>query len=297
VAALVCAVLIAVAATWSVLYSFQPELSQTTPALAANPSAPAPAAQVRSGGPALNGTYQLTYDQTKKTGNGVPVGQDLSGTNWWAFRSACTSNGCAATGTRLDDSTHQAASTVDGGQTETLRFVAGYWQGSPAQERLTCVQPNGQGKATQQETVSWSLAPQADGTLRGTQTDTVVSNECGAQGAVLRVPVVATRVGAVPAGVTLADPAQILASAAPAHPAPPVLGGACSDVGKLGYDATSNQQVVCEGNKWAKAPITTGVHAAGSSCDRPNTSAFAMSTSNDGYLLQCDPVSRTWTRP
>jgi len=40
-----------------------------------------------------------------------------------------------------------------------------------------------------------------------------------------------------------------------------------------------------------------GVHAAGGSCDRPNTSVFAMSTSNDGYLLQCDPVTRTWTRP
>jgi serine/threonine-protein kinase len=24
---------------------------------------------------------------------------------------------------------------------------------------------------------------------------------------------------------------------------------------------------------------------------------FAMTTSNDGYLLQCDPVTRLWTRP
>jgi serine/threonine protein kinase, bacterial len=23
---------------------------------------------------------------------------------------------------------------------------------------------------------------------------------------------------------------------------------------------------------------------------------FAMSTSSDGYLLQCDPVTRVWTR-
>ena len=297
--ALVCAVLIAVAATWSVLYSFQPDTSQTNPALASKPSAPAPsAAPGRPGGPVLNGTYQLTYDQSKKTTNGVPIRQDGTDSNWWAFRSACTASGCAATGTQLDDATHQVASTTDGGQSDSLRFVAGYWQGAPQQERLGCVQPSGQVRATQQETVAWSLAPQADGTLRGTETRTVTSNECGAQGAVVRTPVVATRVGDVPPGVTLADPTQVLnASTTPAHPTPAVLGGACSDVNKLAYDPTNSEQVVCEGNAWAKAPTTAGVHAVGSTCDRPGTSVFAMSTSNDGYLLQCDPVSRTWTRP
>ena len=39
--ALVCAMLIAVAATWSVLYSFQPDTSQANPTLASKPSAPA----------------------------------------------------------------------------------------------------------------------------------------------------------------------------------------------------------------------------------------------------------------
>jgi serine/threonine-protein kinase len=152
-------------------------------------------------------------------------------------------------------------------------------------------------RATQQETVAWSLAPQPDGTLRGTETETALSNECGAQGAVVRVPVVATRVGDAPAGVTLADPNQVIsASTTPAHPAPAVLGGLCTDVDKLAYDPTSNQQVVCEGTSWDKAPIATGVHAAGSSCDLPDVPVFAMSTSNDGYLLQCDPVTRMWTR-
>lgn len=126
----------------------------------------------------------------------------------------------------------------------------------------------------------------------------MVSNECGAQGAVLRVPVVATRVGDVPPGIKLADPAQTLsAPTSPARkPSPPVLGGVCSDADKLGYDQTSNEQVVCEGNTWDKAPITTGVHAAGSSCDRPDIPVFAMSASNDGYLLECDPVTRMWNR-
>jgi serine/threonine protein kinase, bacterial len=297
--ALVCAVLIAVAATWSVLYTFQPDSSQPNPTLAARPSAPAPgAAPTRPGGPTLNGAYQLNYDRTKQTTNGIAIRSDGANTAWWAFGSVCTTNGCAATGTQLDDTNHQVASTADGGRTDTLRFVGGYWQGAPQQLRVGCTQPNGQVRATQQETIAWSLAPQADGTLRGTQTETVLSNECGAQGAVVRVPVVATRTGNAPAGVKLADPNQVIAaSTTPAHPVPAVLGGMCTDVNKLGYDPTNNEQVVCEGNSWAKAPITMGVHAAGSSCDRPNTSVFAMSTSNDGYLLQCDPVTRTWTRP
>lgn len=294
--ALVCAVLIAVAATWSALYTFQPDSSQP-PSLASKPSVPTPSAAPTGKGPVLNGTYQLTYDRSKRTTNGVPIHHRGADSNWWAFRSACTTNGCAASGTQLDDTNHQVASTTDGGQTDTLRFVGGYWQGAPAQERVGCSLSNGQVRATQQESVAWSLAPQADGTLRGAETETVLSNECGAQGAVVRVPVVATWTADAPPGVNVADPAQVInASTTPAHPAPPVLGGLCSDVDKLGYDATSNQQVVCEGNTWDKAPITTGVHATGSSCGLPDIPVFATSTSSDGYLLQCDPVSRTWTR-
>ncbi|HEX5255917.1 MAG TPA: serine/threonine-protein kinase [Mycobacterium sp.] len=300
--ALVCAVLIAVAATWSILYSVQPVTPPSNPALASKPSVPAASATPAPGGPVrgpvLQGTYKLNYDQTKRTTNGISIRHAGAVTSWWAFRSVCTTNGCAATGTQLDDPTHQVANTIDGGQTDTLRFVGGYWQGTPAQQRVGCAQPNGQVRATQQETIAWSLAPQADGTLRGTLTETVLSNECGAQGAVVRVPVVATRTGDAPATLTLSDPTQVINTSTTASaPAPPVLGGLCSDVGKVAYDPTNNEQIVCEGSSWAKAPITMGVHAAGSSCDRPGTPVFAMSTSSDGYLLQCDPITRTWTRP
>lgn len=296
-AALVSAVLIAVAATWSTLYSFEPAAAPPNPALASRPSAPTVSAAPRPGGPVLTGTYQLTYDRTKRTTNGVPIRHDGVATNWWAFRSACTTNGCAATGVQLDDSNHQVASTADGGATDTLRFAGGYWQGTPEQQRVGCRLPNAQVRATQQETVSWSLAQQPDGSLRGTETETVLSNECGAQGAVVRVPVLATRVGDTPAGVALVDPVQVInAATAPVRPAPAVLGGPCTDVDKLAYDPTSNEQVVCEGGSWDKAPVATGVHAAGSSCDLPDVAVFAMSTSNDGYLLQCDPVTRMWTR-
>jgi serine/threonine-protein kinase len=296
-AALLCAVLVAVAATWSILYTFQSDSSAPKAALAARPAAPAAAAAKPAR--VLNGTYRLDYDRSKRTTNGTPLRHAGAASNFWAFQSACNTNGCAATGVALDDATHQVASTADGGQSDTLRFVAGYWQGAPAQERVGCTQANGPVHATQAETVAWSLAPQPDGSLRGVETETVTSNECGAQGAVVRVPVVATRVGDAPPKLALPDPTQaITAPTTPAgKPSPPVLGGICSDADKLGYDQTSNEQVVCEGNAWSKAPITTGgVHAAGSSCDRPDIPVFAMATSNDGYLLQCDPVTRTWTR-
>src|SRR5271166_4527868 len=180
--ALLCAVLIAIAATWSTLYSFQPESPPANvPALASKPSVPAPsAAPATPGGPVLNGTYQLTYDRSKQTTNGIPIRHDGPATSWWAFRSVCTSNGCAATGTQLDDANHQLASSTDGGHTYALRFIGGYWQGGFQQERSGCTQPNGQVRATQQESVAGSLAPQADGTLRGTVTQTALSNECGA---------------------------------------------------------------------------------------------------------------------
>ncbi|MFV8315802.1 serine/threonine-protein kinase [Mycobacterium sp. 23] len=298
-AALVCAVLIAVAATWSTLYSFEPDPSQPNPALAARPAAPAPSAAVTApSGRVLDGIYRLDLNRAKRTTNGTPIRHDGGTTNWWAFRSVCTSGGCAATGVRLDDGTHQVADTTDGGETDTLKFAAGYWQGASQQIRISCHQANQAGQNTQQETVALSLALQSDGTLRGVQTETVGSNECGAQGAVLRVPVVATRVGDVPANLPLADPAQVIGAAAvPAtRPMPPVLGGSCSDVDKLGYDQTSNEQVVCEGGVWGKAPITTGVHSAGSSCDRPDIPVFAMSASSDGYLIECNPVTRVWAR-
>jgi serine/threonine-protein kinase len=114
----------------------------------------------------------------------------------------------------------------------------------------------------------------------------------------LRIPVVASRVGDVPAGVKVADPAQASANTAvPATtPSAPVLGGVCTDVDKLAYDAGANTQIVCEANTWDRAPATSGVHPTGTSCDEPSVPVFAMSKSDDGYLIQCDPATLVWTR-
>jgi serine/threonine-protein kinase len=75
-----------------------------------------------------------------------------------------------------------------------------------------------------------------------------------------------------------------------------VLGGVCTDVDKLAYDAGANTQIVCEANTWDRAPATSGLHPTGTSCDEPNVPVFAMSKSDDGYLIQCDPATLVWTR-
>ena len=72
-----------------------------------------------------------------------------------------------------------------------------------------------------------------------------------------------------------------------------MLGGPCTDTDKVTFDSTANQQVVCEGNVWDKAPATSGVHPLGTSCtDIP---VFTMSKSEDGHLIECDPGTRVWS--
>jgi serine/threonine-protein kinase len=286
---------IAVAITWSVLRVFHADKPSPTPAAKAPLGATASASSAAAR--AINGAYRLDYHRAKQTSNGV-IRNDGVQTSWWAFRSVCTGTGCTATGTKLAEANHQVAKTTGSGNTGVLHFVDGHWQSAPRQVQVQCHTAHGTVTTTQNEMVVWSLTPQPDGTLRGVQTQTVQSNECGAQGATLRIPVVATRIGDVPPNVTVADPAKAgnapVAAAAPSSA--PILGGACTDTDKLAYDATANAQVVCEDNTWDKAPVTTGVHPLGTSCDEPDIPAFAMSMSDDGHLIECDPATHVWVR-
>ena len=180
-------------------------------AITTSPAAITPA--TAAAGPALDGTYRVDYDWAKQTANGAPTTGDpatTQTTNWWAFRSSCTATGCVATGSRLAETNHNEAR----GGALVLRFAEGHWQDTPylhppEQCRGTS------GTATDTSTLSWSLEPQPDGTLRGVQTETVLTNECGNQGTVYRTPVVATRTGDVPTSVTMADPALFAAPPAP----------------------------------------------------------------------------------
>jgi serine/threonine-protein kinase len=67
------------------------------------------------------------------------------------------------------------------------------------------------------------LTPQPDGGLAGAQTTTILSNECVLQGAVITVPVLATRLDEVPPGSPIADPAAVADPLPPAPQLPPPL--------------------------------------------------------------------------
>jgi serine/threonine-protein kinase len=183
-------------------------------------SRPAPAAAV------LDGTYRLDFDLAKQTANGAPAPSTDHSNPWWAFRSSCTSTGCVATGTQLDEKNHQVAATPT--HTAEFHFVDGLWQRTPVQtqaEYPRCLGADGKVVAgADTETVGWSLEPQPDGTLRGVWSDTALTNECGNAGTVWQAPLAATRTGDVPPTVTVADSAAVIATPVTQNPIPAVAG-------------------------------------------------------------------------
>ena len=182
-----------------------------TPSSTTSPSVP---------GPVFNGTYRIDLDYFNQTENGGPITNKTAPskvTNWWAFRSLCTSAGCVATGAQLTKENHALPT---GSGSSVLRFVDGHWQETPyVGDPNTCPQ-NPNGKTADEEIISWSFEPQPDGTLRGVQTITAIANECGHQGDVWRTPFVATRAGDFPSAAIVADPALFLAPTTPSTNGP-----------------------------------------------------------------------------
>jgi serine/threonine protein kinase, bacterial len=181
---------------------------------------------------AFDGTYRFDYDYEKQTINGAPYAiHTADTTSWWALHSSCRSTGCVATATELDPKDHQAAHTP--ATSAEYRFVDGHWQSVPVRRQLgqpRCLGPGNQvAAAATTVMLTWSLVPQPNGTLTGTKTGTALTDECGLQGQVAVAPVVATRVGDVPPGVAVADPATVSSSpstnTAGTHVAGPVLDG------------------------------------------------------------------------
>ena len=177
--------------------------------------------------PKLDGSYRAVYDDTKQTLNGAPRPLPPSSkpdVGITAFRSACTPSGCVATGTKLDTNNpntelnrwHTRRHPQRPAVATVWRFSDGQWRLSPPYRFRTdeprCLSADGQVVPGSDVAVTIkSLEPQADGTLRGVETTTVLTNECGAEGQVFQVPYIATRIGDVPAGVAVSDPATITA--------------------------------------------------------------------------------------
>lgn len=177
-----------------------------SPARGIRPSAPAAvptssAPAVPPPGQLLDGSYRLDVDREQQTYNGKPDPQPPNVSTWWAFRSFCTSTGCAATGIILDDKDHLVARR-GADNPVVLDFRDGAWQSRPETAPFACLGPNGRpGKQTTTQVLS--LKPQAQGSMRGVMTVTVHTNECGQIEAQIVSPAVAERTGDVPPGVTL----------------------------------------------------------------------------------------------
>jgi serine/threonine protein kinase, bacterial len=285
-AASMAAVLIAVIGV--VGYLMKPA-NKTVSATAAS-AAPAPPTSTPPRPPAmLDGTYRFDYDYEKQTINGAPYAIHTSDTaSWWAFRSSCGPTGCVATATQLDTKNPQVAHNP--AESASYRFVDGHWQSAPVQRQLDqprCLGPGNQVVAGANTVIlSWSMEPQPDGTLRGMKTGTALTNECGVQGQVALAPVVATHVGDVPAGVTVADPAAV--TIAPSTPAQHVAGPVLDGTYRLDFDLlhqTINGTVTglsaAVNEYWAFRSVCTpaGCAAAGSELAESNQQEGTGTTS------------------
>lgn len=59
----------------------------------------------------------------------------------------------------------------------------------------------------EQVTLQWQLQPEVNDTLTGNHVLTILTNDCGSQGKVETIPLIATRISDLPPTVVLADPA------------------------------------------------------------------------------------------
>ncbi len=181
-----------------------------SPVPSAAPPAPAAAPAVLL---PLDGTYRLEVQRTKQTFNDIADPQPPDVNTWWAFRSSCDRSACTAAAVQLDENDHQQVASPAERQL-TMRFKDGRWQSQPEDAQVACVGPDGLTQA-QATTVVLSLKPQPLGEFVGEETVTVQSNECGQRSAVLRIPAVLSRSGAVPPAVTGPDPGTVTEAPVP----------------------------------------------------------------------------------
>ena len=176
-----------------------------------------------------------------------------------------------------------------------LRFVEGRWRELGGINWLPCKTKSGVTVAVEGGPASWSLEPQADGTLRGDVTTTAQSKECGLA-AVRVLPVVVSRIGDVPVGVAVADPTKVGENPAPPPTAPPgpvgkiTLGDSCGS--RQGRDRSCSRQTGhLQRQRLGRTPqMMTGDRTTGTPCDEPG----AVSLSDDGFGIVCDAVTKVW---
>lgn len=246
--------------------------------------APTEPTQAVPSAPLLDGTFRIDF-APEMTANDLKLPNQTLVT-WWAFRTGCRPEGCVATAMKLDDETHQKPATGPAEfaslLTKELQYVDGKWRELPPEaETRSC---SSSSDVSAKYATQWTLARQPNGTFSGAQRTVVTSNECATQGLTMTLPIMATRTGDVPQGVSVADPASV-----PNVPFPGLLGPTpgreCSEPGKVIYDPTTNSEIVCNKTVWAAAPSIFGIKQVGAPCTPDPDQSRAIST--EGYLLTC----------
>ncbi|MGB3480956.1 MAG: serine/threonine-protein kinase [Mycobacterium sp.] len=161
-------------------------------------------------GVTLDGTYRLNFDFGQQTVQGSPnPGPDEQAERWWAFQTRCNEAECAASGVQLDADNQQIPHRS--GARTTMRYVDGRWVSDPQRqrndEREECfIIADRYETGTDTSSITWWMQPQSNGSLSGRWRATVVSSECGLQGAVTEIPYAAVRTGDAPVGLAMPDP-------------------------------------------------------------------------------------------
>ena len=153
-----------------------PEIKVADPDIAAKDSWPK---QTASAGPFFNGVYEFNYFYSDRTRNGIPAPL-VDAWSWspaWTMRSQCnTPTHCIATGSDRNG----------GGGAVVLESAGDKWQSlSPRLETVTCVRLPIRAVAL----FELSLDASDPKEIHGTETQSMLSNECGDMGAVYSTPV------------------------------------------------------------------------------------------------------------
>ncbi|SCX06093.1 hypothetical protein [Mycolicibacterium fluoranthenivorans] len=150
----------------------------------------------------LNGVYRIeyhwrdaTYRDNERDGGGTmdwnAEGDGGPPFDWLTLSSTCAKD-CIATGQMLTQDRKQ----IPGARTIALKLTNGAWEDiAPGRIKSECTADDGTVTGRSSATVAMSFTPRPDGTLSGTSTMTVETNECGDQGNTVVTPLTLTRVG------------------------------------------------------------------------------------------------------
>lgn len=175
---------------------------------------------------APNGVYHVVYLDEMRTINGAAVSPTQDSANHhfanWAFRTVCDSDRCGVTGIQLEN--QDTSKTRNPPVIIGLGLMDEYWkqnselQNRYQQDREQCLGADGKvGPGSDTINASMNLKVQTDGKVIGVETRTVLTNECGLQGLVIKLPFTAERIGDVPIKAIEVEPAEMTTRSNPAN--------------------------------------------------------------------------------